>query len=335
MVICQHCNKNFNTQRGLNQHISRSKICNKKILTTSDEFHYFDQLPIEFKIECMMYLTPTQLYACYLAKIDIFSLEYNNYWKPLCEKIKMKRRIEPTSYAIMYIKLKNSFCFDCWKKTTCLDHFFQIPICYGCRKDNLNLKMITKTTAKTEYHLTDIDLKKLEYFETKNPHYRCGSNMTLFLESDVKKYVDEKYGESFENIKLEKETKKAKRKKNKENKKTIRRSELSNELQKVGLKIRNDSKLCENYIDGSLSNEWSLKKVVDMCCEMHWLYNYTNYKKKLNRSLNNEIEICKSWDGRYYFSDIYDDVEPTVRNKIIKENGGLPIVYPWLKKNDG
>lgn len=46
-------------------------------------------------------------------------------------------------------------------------------------------KMICKTTAKKQYHLTNDDILSMDTIEVKNPHYKCTSEMILLNEQEV------------------------------------------------------------------------------------------------------------------------------------------------------
>jgi hypothetical protein len=48
---------------------------------------------------------------------------------------------------------------------------------------------ITKTTAMNEYKLSDAQIDKLLFCETKNPHYSCAKPMKLLLKDEVVNYL--------------------------------------------------------------------------------------------------------------------------------------------------
>ena len=93
------------------------------------------------------------------------------------------------------------------------------------------------------------------------------------------------------------------------NKCSIRRNELQEALKKYGLQIRDDSKLCHGYIDGSLK-DWSLNDVVDMCRQMNWLFTHTNYEKRVHENIQAEYKYNGQCDTA--------DVAEYIRRKIIK-----------------
>ncbi len=110
-----------------------------------------------------------------------------------------------------------------------------------------------------------------------------------------------------------------------------RRSELTEALNSVNLQIRPDSNLCRSYIAGDLSNEWSVQKVVDESALMHWLYNCTRYPIYLAQA--------RAYWELYFFSPVEFDaffrceIVPSVKLDTIRIYGGVPKVWPWLKKH--
>ena len=217
-------------------------------------------------------------------------------------------------------------CEVCNRKTKCINYFYNNRICRSCEKDNDKYKTITKTTAKKEYFLNDDDLEKIDCLEVNNPHYSCASSMKLYCVNQVIKLADEKYKSSFDQVKREKEEKRKIRQRNKkiklkekENNENKRRQELQQALFKYDLKIREDSRLCQGYIDGSIN--WELTNVVKMCCEMHWLYNYTDYRSQIDK----EIKENKNIFEYFNFEEIESDVRSDVINKL-----GYPDTWPWM-----
>jgi hypothetical protein len=103
--------------------------------------------------------------------------------------------------------------------------------------------MIIKTTAKNRYLLTDTQLPELPSICVDNPHYRKASCMTLFLEKDYQYVAADDLEEKIQH-KLDASNK--------------REISLKNALKKVGLKIRPDSKLCQEFIDDRLDEIFGL-----------------------------------------------------------------------------
>ena len=212
-----------------------------------------------------------------------------------------------------------------------MNAFWGTSNCRDCQKANIDV--VTKTGAKSTYLLKDGDLEGLTVHYVTNLH--GGRHpINLFLESDIKDMAIERYG-SLEKLAIAHEERGVRLERNRERRRlrAIERERLEKKLrdaridqlvdamEAVGLEIRDDSKLCDGYIEGTLG--WTLQDVVDMCCEMHWLYNYTNYPTQLDKRLQ------KARENRYYFD--YEEVEYYVRRRVFKKHGGIPTVYPWLK----
>lgn len=94
-----------------------------------------------------------------------------------------------------------------------------------------------------------------------------------------------------------------------------RRKKLSAALKKSGLKLRNDSRLCENYIhDG----EHDINDVVERMCQMKYLFEYCNIRRKI-KEIKKNAYIAKN--------ELFDIAE----ENILREQGGkYPEQWPWL-----
>lgn len=108
-----------------------------------------------------------------------------------------------------------------------------------------------------------------------------------------------------------------------------RREKLTEELSRVNLQIRPDSKLCRGFINGDLGPEWSLQRVVHESALMHWLYNCTAYRSCLNEASKQwaPLFVCGA-DFRTFFRLV---LVPGVKLHIINTHGGVPDVWPWLQ----
>eukprot|EP00890_Picochlorum_soloecismus_P005771 jgi/Picsp_1/6195/NSC_03549-R1_xeroderma pigmentosum group a len=77
-----------------------------------------------------------------------------------------------------------SFCDDLYKT-------FGIFLCNTCRK---NEKLISKSTGKQKYLLSDNDLRNAPCLKRANPHRKDWQPMKLYLESHLQGIAFEKYG---------------------------------------------------------------------------------------------------------------------------------------------
>lgn len=128
-----------------------------------------------------------------------------------------------------------------------------------------------------------------------------------------------------------------------------REKRLEEALDKVGLEIRNDSKLCNGWIKGykNIDESWNLESIVKMCIEMKWLYEYTPYRSKIDAAIpNKQQEIYEKWlredptaykrdedDEAMMFHDAWGEarniIEPEIRKQILIEYP-IPEILPWL-----
>jgi len=309
MLNCDYCTKTYKTETGLKKHLYNIHP-NRDV-----QFIYYSSLPIDLHFEIFKFLSATDLLSIFNAHITpIFFGDFNNLWINKCSHIATNnRRFIFKSYGLTFLKYINLLCFYCFDKCTYKtinNPFYHLPICSICQK--IYLPMITKTTAKNRYLLTNTQLAELPSICVDNPHYRKASNMTLFLEKDCQYVAADDLEEKIQH-KLDASNK---RKENRQE----REISLKNALTKVGLKIRPDSKLCQEFIDDRLDEDiWTLDKVVEMCQEMNWLHTKTNYRQLLKTAISDEIELYKSYSNCYNFQDIYDDIEPQIRKKIKDE----------------
>jgi hypothetical protein len=185
-------------------------------------------------------------------------------------------------------------------------------------KTNSSTEKITKTYAMQKYMLRAKDLEDIPSHTYNRKKYGKNICITLYLESDVHKCAITRWG-SDENIEIERSKRQDKQIKIRENKKIMkdkRREELILALKDKGLQLRDDSKLCQNYIDGI--KDLSLSEIVDICLKMNWLYTCTDYQDRLNIYFDN----IKKHHDKY---NVEEDME-SIRREIIREHGGNA---PW------
>ena len=206
-----------------------------------------------------------------------------------------------------------------------------IRLCDLCDKKDENT-MICKSTAKSEYSLNDGDLDDLDYTPVNNPHYRSASEMILYNKLDIKNKFCEKYKITWDKIdlkiaelKLLKLDKKTIRVKKREEKTQSNREKLINALSDHGLELRTDSKLCQQYIDGELT-EWTLEAVVQRMCQMKYLYDYCDMDQAYQEAREKQIEELNAG----YFPDcsIFDQAEMIALEKV---QGKYPEEWPWIQ----
>jgi hypothetical protein len=95
-----------------------------------------------------------------------------------------------------------------------------------------------------------------------------------------------------------------------------RRKELKTALQNYGLKLRSDSRLCENYI---YEGDHDIDDVVERMCQMKYLFEYCNIRAKIK-------ELKKK---SYYIpnNELFERAEEDI---LISQGGEYPEQWPWL-----
>ena len=221
---------------------------------------------------------------------------------------------------------KKNLCEECnnylGKKNKLLDTY----LCDTCKVLDKYI-VTTKTNAKKIYLLNDNDLNELKSYEGSSAY----GIATYYTVENLKNKVSSKYNICKDNVKeyleemhKEKEIKKEKRKKAKEQKKIQRKEKLIKELSKVKLKLRNDSILCNNYIEGS--SAYNLKEIILRMCQMKYLYDYCHMDKCKDIAYQEQQDEIRA--GYYPDCSVHDQAEDIALKKYSK--GKYPDVFPWL-----
>jgi hypothetical protein len=91
-----------------------------------------------------------------------------------------------------------------------------------------------------------------------------------------------------------------------------RRQTIILELGKIGLELRDDSKLCHAYINGGLESvkeltgeNYSVVDIINSCAEMHFLHTYTKYKIIVDNEIAKEKREMREY-GRWYDGEHID-----------------------------
>jgi hypothetical protein len=228
-------------------------------------------------------------------------------------------------------KKPGKLCEDCQDPKTTYHRTLEKYLCEECSESDDNT-LICKSTAKQKYFLTEKDLEDIEYYEVDNPHWRCASSMKLYTRADILEKFYDKYNANSDNEEQKRKDLEKNRKKRsivrlntKELKRKKRKQKLTEALKEYKLKIRADSSLCEQYINGTLKG-WNLDKIVKRLCQMHYLFNYCNIQKYIN-IVKEDRQQEKRWNGYYDGSvSVVDEAEELILKKIKK----YPTVWPWM-----
>jgi len=163
-------------------------------------------------------------------------------------------------------------CDNCDYDATSMHSDEKITTCIECKKS-----FITTTDALQQYALTRKDLTDVRH----NTH-KFTYKTNLFLIKDIEQIAIGKHG-SLANVQTclrNKQLKKEARLVKKEASKVTRKQQLIKHFRTVGAKYRQDSVLCENYINGS--KKYTKEELADIAKEMEFFYDHTSYSATLN-----------------------------------------------------
>ena len=94
-------------------------------------------------------------------------------------------------------------CEDCGQIGARMNNLFEIRLCTECSRSD-KYKLICKSKALKEYLLTNIDLytspNPSQEYLVKNPHYKSGPPMTLYLEKSIQQIFLNKYNDLITNV---------------------------------------------------------------------------------------------------------------------------------------
>ncbi len=190
-------------------------------------------------------------------------------------------------------------------------------------------ELVCKSVAKNTYFLTDKDIEHLNF------EYRCNrvfrsSPFVLYKKDEIIKVFCDKYNISPKEIDVTiehllelKAEKRERRVANKERKSANRKELLTIELNNKGLELREDSVLCQSYIDGTLENGWTIPGIVKRMCKMKYLFEYCDMDAAIEEAkeyMRGEIEY------KGYCSESLIDIA----EEIILKTKKYPRVWPWL-----
>lgn len=213
-------------------------------------------------------------------------------------------------------------CIECYNKAK-VHPILQIYLCNECA-DGIKYKLIYKTHVKTLYFLNENDM------DDQHKYIIHGKKLdiTLYYLRDVQHVFCKKYNTTTDNIeqKIHELTMDKLQHKHdlilkKREKIAKRREILVKHLNKSGLELRADSKLCAGYIDGSI--KWNKNEVVNRMCQMKYLYEYINFDECFQEArvirhnmIENDEELLPTFD---------------IAERIaLQKYGPYPAKWPWL-----
>lgn len=182
------------------------------------------------------------------------------------------------------------------KRFTYLSDSPSVPylLCEACaKKDNI----ITKTTAKKEYRLTDSEIDdNLPIYFAPSPYYKTTSIMYRIPRPAAQALAIRKFGslEALEEKKAEQSLRAVQRKEAGEHRRQERREKLETALKARGLELRGDSRLCTTYIK---SGKGKRKEIVNIMEEMAFYFNDTDYPDILEDIKDCYRDNMEPWDS--------------------------------------
>ena len=202
---------------------------------------------------------------------------------------------------------------------------------------------VCKTIPFQSYHL-----QYLHQLETQNPHY-SKSISTLFERVEVAEACLLVYG-NFDTFKKNrriikqkglcfqaKENERTKEKRNRakvreENKrlregKKKRKADLLSALSKKGLELREDSRLCKEFIENE-SRDYSLGEIVTKMVEMRFFFEYTDYERIRDRMKREEILSQRELFGRGFYPVDMDEISESAKSEALARYKGDRSVIP-------
>jgi len=297
--------------------------CSREVLKTSLKKHYLSKYCIshskdeEGEIEivdenCYINSIPSDVMYYVIGYIQDFNKKGVNIFGDLrlvCKNF----NIEVIKYARLSLRKK---LLSNYQERLCKE----IPS-FGDREVMLYLLSINRyiggLKATNVYGVPQKTLKMLEKTRTDSKNH-FGSKNILYNKDDVIIESLLLYN-SYDNLKdelNERDIRVAKRREKMNAKKNDgiakRTKELDNLLSKHGLVRRNDSKLCDGYINGYLDEDWTVQKIIKRTIEVNYLYNklHMNYYIKIvKKEYENNCEYMQ-------YTDIVEEAEQLALEKI-------------------
>lgn len=127
--------------------------------------------------------------------------------------------------------------------------------------------------------------------------------MVLYSYDQAKDLAIQRYG-SIERRLAQKEEKSSKLKSQRIVRETVRTEELVGALSQLGLELRSDSRLCEEYIAGK--SDQTVEEIATVMAEMDWYFSHTDYEECREEIIEEEMEY-KGAFSPYSVSDYAKD----------------------------
>lgn len=146
-----------------------------------------------------------------------------------------KEAVEEDDQSITIPLTKSECCMYCERIPVVIEikRAFSICVCSSCSRTHL--RFITKTQCRSNYLLTEEELRDFKYLSRPNPHKGTWNDMQLYLEREISDFSLARHG-TMEQIELIKESRKARSKRRKMDKIKQRVRELKKKTFLAALK---------------------------------------------------------------------------------------------------
>jgi len=223
------------------------------------------------------------------------------FWKGRCEALqrtvqhnKSQDKSQPELWFQLFItEWRHILCTSCEGKKGKPFKWTKERLCDDCRSLK-KYQVITKSEAVSHYRLREEHLDELFCVYTNN-RYRRDAPIRLYLRTQVREMSLRVHGSKearLNSIQKSKE-RSAKAQKTRQDNMNRRMNELTAALQAQGLTLRNDSRLCQGYINGSVKTH-SVEMIVEVMLKHKMLYEQLHCHKRFKRWVKNRgIEECR------------------------------------------
>jgi hypothetical protein len=172
--------------------------------------------------------------------------------------------------------------------------------------------------------LNSSHLANIIFTEKRNPHYKYAAPMKLFRCGDLWAASIRKHGSAHGvQLAVEKRARSAKKRAQTARSKAAGyMNALVRALDDMGLTLRRDSSLCDQFLQTGPTIQWPLAAVAERMAQMKFLHENTNYRHILWRIRFGYREMGE-W---YNASETAEEAE----HEAVLQSGGWPRQWPWL-----
>lgn len=224
----------------------------------------------------------------------------NDAWGIICSHLDVDSKYNMQFVSKRFKEISDAFVSE-WERF----------LYYGLYKIEPDRNALCMTSAKKAYCLTDKDLIGVSHTLRPNPHYRSAAPMKMYAKLDLIRVAYKKYQDRGKMVttKKKRDETSCKRKETKANQRQERETALRLELLKYDLYIRDDSRVCNEYIQtGSGPNGENLQDVVEIMREMDWYFKHTNYRHVF-QNIKDEYRWNREW---YDIVDVSEEAKERV-----------------------